>query len=70
MAASTTSDNTTEKKAKQKRTRTVREPETTAQKMTRIENEIKGLEKQKRGIDLEIKKRQLDLEFLKENEEG
>ena len=43
-----------------------REAETTEQKVQRITEEIKVLEKQKRAIDHEIKKRNLDLEFLKE----
>ena len=43
-----------------------REAETTEQKVQRITEEINVLEKQKRAIDHEIKKRNLDLEFLKE----
>lgn len=61
----------TEKKVRAARgtsgkTRQKREPETTEQKVTRIQDEIKTLEKQKRALDLEIKKRNLDLEFLQE----
>lgn len=62
----------TEKKTRAPRgtgqTRQKREPETPEQKVIRIQNEIKNLEKEKRRLDLEIKKRQLELEWL--NEDG
>lgn len=47
-------------------TRQKKQPETTEQKVTRINEEIKALERQGRAITLEIKKRNLDLEFLQE----